>query len=71
MNVAVKRLLPVALPFGTWAVVLAMASGDAQTASPQSPAAEPAVQTAAAPAILTQYCITCHNGRLKTAGLAL
>src|SRR5947207_12035393 len=28
-------------------------------------------QTAARPALLNQYCITCHNDRLKTGGLAL
>jgi hypothetical protein len=38
-----------------------MATGDAQTVSAQRPAAAPAVQTAAAPALLTQYCLTCHS----------
>src|SRR6185295_19818140 len=47
----------------TWAVVLAMASLQAQQAAPAAPSPSAA--------LLTQYCITCHNGRLKTAGLAL
>jgi hypothetical protein len=71
MNVVVKRILPVAV---TWAVILGMASRDAHTAGPQNAAAPSPGRTAAAPVappLLTQYCITCHNGRLKTAGLAL
>ncbi len=71
MNVALKRILPVAV---TWAAVLGMASRDAHTAGAQAAAAPAPGQTAAAPAapaLLTQYCITCHNSRLKTAGLAL
>jgi hypothetical protein len=42
-------------------VVAAVVPGGAQT-----PAAAPAQ-----PALLTQYCVTCHNQRLKTAGLLL
>jgi hypothetical protein len=57
MNTAFTRLLPIAV---TWTVVLATASSDAQT-SAQAPA----------PPLLNQYCITCHNQRLKTGGLAL
>jgi hypothetical protein len=75
MMVAVKRLLPVAV---TWTVILFMASGRAQTAGSQTPAPAPAAKaapaappTAPAPALLSQYCITCHNARLKTAGLEL
>ncbi len=59
MKVAFRHLLPLAV---TWAVVLAMASLQAQ----QTPAAP-----SPSAAVLTQYCVTCHNGRLKTAGLAL
>ena len=65
MRLAVKRLLPLAV---TWGVVLTMASLGAQTSAPSS---APPGQAAPASALLTQYCITCHNGRLKTAGLAL
>ena len=60
MKLACTRLLPLAV---TWAVVLAMASLQAQQAAPAAPSPSAA--------LLTQYCITCHNGRLKTAGLAL
>jgi cytochrome c551/c552 len=55
-----RQFLPVAV---TWAVVLAMASLQAQQTAPAAPSPSAA--------LLTQYCITCHNGRLKTAGLAL
>jgi mono/diheme cytochrome c family protein len=60
MKRAFTRLLPLAV---TWAVVAAMASLQAQQAAPAAPSPSAA--------LLTQYCITCHNGRLKTAGLAL
>jgi cytochrome c551/c552 len=60
MKLAFTRLLPLAV---TWAVVLAMSSLQAQQAAPAAPSPSAA--------LLTQYCITCHNGRLKTAGLAL
>src|SRR4051812_38244351 len=39
-------------------VVTAVVPGGAQAPAPK-------------PALLTQYCITCHNQRLKTAGLML
>jgi cytochrome c551/c552 len=49
------------------AVVLA-----AQTASPQSATAPSQVTDATAErALLNQYCVTCHNQKLKTAGLEL
>ena len=35
------------------------------------PPSTPVSQSAAARAVLDQYCVTCHNQRLKTAGLAL
>jgi hypothetical protein len=46
----------------------------AQAAAPRgrTPAAAPAVTDTAAPrALLDQYCVTCHNDRLKTAQLSL
>ena len=58
MNTASTRLLPIAV---TWTVVLGLASLDAQTAA----------QAPAPPPLLNQYCITCHNQRAKTGGLAL
>ena len=70
-----------------WAVLQSTTVSTAPGAAPQSPprvqAAPPAVRAAAAPvasheavpvpskAFLTTYCITCHNQRLKTGGLAL
>ena len=60
MNLAFTRLLPTAV---TAAVVLAIASLQAQPAAPAAPSPSSA--------LLTRYCITCHNGRTKAAGLAL
>jgi mono/diheme cytochrome c family protein len=40
----------------------------------QPPASQPAAPAASHPdysAVVTKYCVTCHNARLKTAGLAL
>ena len=70
-----------------WAVLQSTTVSTAPGAAPQSPprvqAPPPAVRAAAAPvasheavpvpskAFLTTYCITCHNQRLKTGGLAL
>src|SRR5262245_29913158 len=39
-----------------------------QTPPPAAPAAEPTAQAAD---IINRYCVTCHNSRLNTAGLAL
>jgi mono/diheme cytochrome c family protein len=36
-----------------------------------APAAKPAAASAATTSVLTTYCVSCHNGRLKTAGLEL
>ena len=52
-----------------WIVAVALATGDAQVAGPQSAGATPASVDASA--FLNQYCVTCHNERLKTAGLTL
>ena len=67
-----------------WVGVLASAGGRplASAANEQQPAPSPRTATAAsvqpparsAPdhsALLKQYCVTCHNERLKTAGLSL
>jgi uncharacterized protein DUF1592/uncharacterized protein DUF1588/uncharacterized protein DUF1587/uncharacterized protein DUF1585/uncharacterized protein DUF1595 len=75
MNLTLKRLLPVVvtgITWVTWNVVLATASPEAHTAGSQhAVSGTPTQAAAAAPALLTQYCISCHNGRLKTGGLAL
>ena len=57
MTIALDRLLPVAVAS---TLMLAIASSAADTAA-QAPA----------PPLLNQYCITCHNQRAKTGGLAL
>ena len=52
-----------------WAV-----PGAAQLQQPASPAGSAVAASSAPPstrAILNRYCVTCHNGRLKTADLAL
>jgi mono/diheme cytochrome c family protein len=41
-----------------------------QTATPQ-PAAEPASPAVTSKAVVTKYCYTCHNDKLKSGGLAL
>ena len=43
-----------------------------QTSARQAPAApEPAATSAAPRAVFDKYCVTCHNEKLRTAGLAL
>jgi hypothetical protein len=75
MSTAFTRFLPVA---ATWAVVLALASIDVQTAGSQRPSERPSTATtpptasaALPPAVLKQYCFTCHNDRARIGGLAL
>jgi hypothetical protein len=69
MKTALTRILPIAV---TWVSVLMLASNEAETAARQrqslaatNPPASPSRQ------VLDQYCVTCHNERLKTGGLAL
>ena len=60
---------------GPSAQLASTAAPDARAvrASASGPAATGAPASAAAPhrAVLDKYCVTCHNARLKTAGLAL
>jgi hypothetical protein len=49
----------------TWIVVLATVAGQGQGA------AQGAAQGSAHGALINQYCVTCHNQRAKTGGLAL
>ena len=49
--------LPVA---AAWMVILAIPAGHAQTSEPPTPSA-----------LVKQYCVTCHNERARTGGLAL
>jgi len=58
-----------ALAFAVLSLVLALATAGP---SAQAPAAQAQPGTAAAPAaVLTQYCATCHNERLKTGGFVI
>src|SRR5688500_16990815 len=53
-------------------VVIISASAGALTAgAPQQPAASLAASSSAPRAALKQYCLTCHNDQIKTAGLTL
>lgn len=55
----------------------AVAAGSVRAAEPRSQSAGPAsgtsqrVTATGARALLDQYCVTCHNGRTKTANLSL
>jgi mono/diheme cytochrome c family protein len=49
----------------------AFLSSSAILSSPQTQSATPAGAPAAQQQLVTQYCVTCHNQRAKTAGLAL
>src|SRR5262245_23556559 len=51
---------------GALIFLVAIAQGSPRAAGPQS-ATPPADQRA----LLNEYCVTCHNEKLKTAGLAL
>ena len=53
-----------------WVALLGVAV--ARASAPQAPAPAPSPNLAAADrAVIDQYCVTCHNQRLKTSGLAL
>jgi len=63
------------LLFVLGAVGAVRVTAGAQSAAPsQQPVSQPAAAPAAHPdfgSVVTKYCVTCHNTRLKTAGLAL
>ena len=52
-------------------VVAAMASGGALAQSPATTQNQPASSLLSQRAVLDKYCVTCHNQKLKTAGLML
>ena len=54
---------------GSIAVALSSVPTSARQAQPAAPAR--AIPPPAAKAVLDTYCVTCHNQRLRTAGLAL
>jgi hypothetical protein len=75
MSTALTRILPVG---AASAVILALAAINAQTAGFQRPAERPSQAATATtapaalpPAVLKQYCFTCHNDRARIGGLAL
>ena len=61
-------------PAASSAVTTGQADPNAAPAAPQAPAAAPAraaTSSSSQQALVTQYCVTCHNDRRKTGGLAL
>ena len=58
---------------GVLAILLATWNGVPAGAAPQAEArtAAPPTQASTVREFTKQYCISCHNGRLKTAGLEL
>src|SRR5579862_7467537 len=64
-----RRLLVVIVG---WMALLSVASGHGHAAGPQQPALNPSIlSTSQQRALLDRYCVTCHNEKLRTAGLAL
>ena len=55
----------------TWMVILAMPVGHAQAPATASTPAVASAPAGSPSAVLTQYCVTCHNERAKVGGLAL
>src|SRR5437867_10083446 len=51
------------------ALAVLLAVGGVKTTAGQSPSSSPSVP--APRAVLDRYCVTCHNARLRTAGLLL
>lgn len=71
MATGMGRASVLALFIGGW---VAVAVSSVQTSAPQTqPGPAPAHSTtpARSQAVLDKYCITCHNQRLRTGGLAL
>ena len=50
---------------------IALAAGVPRAAGPQRESSPAAAAASSSRAVLDTYCVTCHNDRLKTAGLAL
>ena len=71
------RNAPLAVTALLWAAAAAMAAAQtggstpARAAGPAPAAAAAAPAPAAHRALVDQYCVTCHNARVKTGGLAL
>ena len=54
-----------------WIGITVAAAGYLQAAAPQEPSTPPAPHPSPHQAALDRYCVTCHNEKLKTAGLML
>ena len=52
-------------------VIMSASAGALTAGAPQQPAATLAASSSAPRAALKQYCLTCHNDQIKTAGLTL
>src|SRR6266704_2979159 len=52
---------------------LQIATAQSQRTAPAAsqPVSSPAPKPAALPAVVRGYCVACHNGKMKTAGLEL
>jgi mono/diheme cytochrome c family protein len=70
MKYLTPALIGLALASIGSSVVLAAAASDSKPAAPVAPAASPD-QAVAYKAMLTRYCVGCHNAKLLTAGLDL
>jgi len=54
-----------------WAGIMLLGIGSLQAARPQGPSTPAAAPASQYRAVLNRYCATCHNEKLKTAGLLL
>ena len=62
------------LPLMGWMTLMLVASGSVQAVSPPQQPSSSSAATSPSPsirAVLDRYCVTCHNTRSQTAGLAL
>src|SRR5687768_11415904 len=58
--------------FTAFILIAGIGSAPAAPARPfQQPATEQSIDTVRSSALLNQYCVGCHNARLKTAGLTI
>ena len=55
----------------SWLAMVSVVVLHGQTAAPRPPGESQALATSPQRALLNQYCVTCHNERLKTANLTL
>jgi mono/diheme cytochrome c family protein len=70
MTLRCTQIVSVGLALGAVAFV-SIASLSGQSAPSRAQASAPAISAEKSRALLDQYCVTCHNDRLKTANLSL